>query len=114
MWLMLQQPEPDDYVLATGEEHSVREFVERAFAHVGRSIVWEGQGVKERGLDRRSGQVLVEVDPRYFRPTEVECLVGDPSKAREKLGWKHKVGFAELVSEMVEQDLSLARRGVAR
>jgi GDPmannose 4,6-dehydratase len=114
MWLMLQQAEPDDYVLATGEEHSVREFVERAFAHVGRSIVWEGQGVKERGLDRRSGQVLVEVDPRYFRPTEVECLVGDPSKAREKLGWKHKVGFAELVSEMVEQDLSLARRGVAR
>jgi GDPmannose 4,6-dehydratase len=114
MWLMLQQPEPDDYVLATGEEHSVREFVERAFAHVGRSIVWEGKGIEERGLDRRSGQVLVEVDPRYFRPTEVECLVGDPSKAREKLGWKHKVGFAELVSEMVEQDLSLARRGVAR
>ena len=114
MWLILQQPEPDDYVLATGEEHSVREFVERAFAHVGRGIVWEGNGVKERGVDQRSGKILVEVDPRYFRPTEVECLVGDPSKAREKLGWTHKVGFAELVSEMVEEDLSLVRRGVTR
>ncbi len=109
MWLMLQQPEPDDYVLATGEEHSVREFVEKAFAHVGRKIVWQGEGAAERGVEQGSGRVLVEVDPRYFRPTEVECLVGDPSKARQKLGWKHRVSFDELVSEMVSEDLKIVR-----
>lgn len=109
MWLMLQQPEPDDYVLATGEEHSVREFVEKAFGHVGRKIVWQGEGVSERGIEEGTGRVLVEVDHRYFRPTEVECLVGDPSKARRQLGWKHQVSFDELVSEMVAEDLKAAR-----
>lgn len=110
MWLMLQQPHPDDYVLATGEAHSVREFVEKAFAHVGRKIEWNGKGIAEKGVEAGSGRVLVEVDPRYFRPTEVDCLLGDPSKARSKLGWKHRVGFDDLVREMVEADLNFTRR----
>ena len=105
MWLMLQQDKPDDYVLATGEMHSVRKFVEAAFAKVGRQIVWRGKGVEETGADARTGEVLVEIDPRYFRPAEVEQLLGDPSKARAKLGWQHKTSFAELVSEMVAADL---------
>jgi GDPmannose 4,6-dehydratase len=105
MWLMLQQPHPDDYVLATGEMHSVREFIERAFAVVGRTIEWRGQGVDEQGLDAKSGEVLVRVDPRYFRPTEVDLLLGDPTKAREKLGWTHRTKFEDLVKEMVESDL---------
>ena len=105
MWMILQQDEPDDYVLATGESHSVREFVECAFAHVGRSIVWKGTGVEEVGIDRRTGEVLVKVDPRYFRPTEVERLQGDAGKARQRLGWKPEIGFDALVREMVEQDL---------
>jgi GDPmannose 4,6-dehydratase len=109
MWMILQQDEPDDYVLATGEKHSVREFVERAFDHVGRRIVWRGTGIKETGIDAKSGQVLVEVDPRYFRPTEVDLLLGDPSKARQKLGWRHKTSFADLVKEMVDSDLALVR-----
>jgi GDPmannose 4,6-dehydratase len=104
MWMMLQQDEPDDYVLATGEKHSVREFVERAFDHVGRPIAWRGAGVDETGIDAKSGQILVEVDPRYFRPTEVDLLLGDPGKARQKLGWRHKTSFADLVREMVEGD----------
>jgi GDPmannose 4,6-dehydratase len=90
MWRILQQPEPDDYVLATGETHTVREFVERAFAEVGITIGWKGQGVDERGLDTATGKCLVEIDPRYFRPTEVELLLGDPTKAREKLGWSDR------------------------
>jgi GDPmannose 4,6-dehydratase len=106
MWLMLQQDEPDDYVLATGEAHSVREFVEKAFAHVGRSIVWQGKGDQERGIDKASGASLVEIDPRYFRPTEVECLLGDASKARKKLGWHHRVTFDDLVKEMVDADMA--------
>jgi GDPmannose 4,6-dehydratase len=106
MWLMLQQDTPDDYVLATGEAHSVREFVEKAFAHVGRSIVWQGKGIEERGIDKVSGASLVEIDPRYFRPTEVECLLGDASKARKKLGWHHRVTFDDLVKEMVDADLA--------
>lgn len=114
MWLMLQQPEPDDYVLATGEEHSVREFVDKAFAHVGRKIVWKGEGIAEQGIEESTSRILVEVDHRYFRPTEVECLVGDPSKARHKLGWKHKVSFGELVRHMVDEDLKRARRNSAR
>ncbi len=109
MWMMLQQPEPDDYVLATGEAHSVREFVEKAFAHTGRNIEWRGEGVKEQGIEAGSGRVLVEIDPRYFRPTEVEALVGDPSKAHQKLGWRHKVSFEALVKEMVDSDLAAAR-----
>src|SRR5437764_11909366 len=104
MWLMLQQEKPDDYVLATGESHSVREFVERAFSHIGRSIVWRGRGVEEKGVDKSTGEALVEVDPRYFRPTEVDSLLGDPSKARAKLGWRHKTSFDALIADMVEAD----------
>jgi GDPmannose 4,6-dehydratase len=110
MWLITQQPDPDDYVLATGETRSVREFVEEAFAQVGKKIVWRGSGVDEKGLDARSGRMLVEVDPRYFRPTEVELLIGDSRKAREKLGWRHKVSFEALVAEMVQADLELVRQ----
>jgi GDPmannose 4,6-dehydratase len=106
IWRILQQPEPDDYVLATGDAHSVREFVELAFAQVGVRIVWRGKGVDEHGLDEKSGRVLVKVDPRYFRPTEVDLLIGDASKAREKLGWVHKVSFEELVAEMVAADIA--------
>ena len=105
MWLILQQPEPDDYVLATGESHSVREFVETAFAEIGRSIEWRGEGLGEKGFDAASGKVLVEVDARYFRPTEVNTLLGDPEKARRRLGWKHRTSFRDLVREMVEADL---------
>jgi GDPmannose 4,6-dehydratase len=107
MWLMLQQPEPGDYVLATGESHSVREFVERAFACVGRTIEWTGKGADEVGVDARTGHDLVRIDPRYFRPTEVDALLGDAAKARAKLGWRHKTTFAELVAEMVAHDLKL-------
>ena len=105
MWLTLQQNTPDDYVLATGEKHSVREFVELAFAHVGRRIVWRGEGVNEVGIDENTQDELVRIDPRYFRPTEVDQLVGDASKARRVLGWQHKTSFEELVAEMVESDL---------
>jgi GDPmannose 4,6-dehydratase len=110
MWLVTQQPDPDDYVLATGETRSVREFVEEAFAQVGKEIVWRGSGVDEKGLDARSGRTLVGIDPRYFRPTEVDLLMGDSTKAREKLGWRHKVSFAALVAEMVQADLELVRQ----
>ena len=106
MWRILQQEVPDDYVLATGEMHSVREFVERAFAVVGRTIAWQGEGVEEQGLDAKTGQVLIKIDPVYFRPTEVDQLLGDPTKAREKLGWTHTVPFANLVEEMVRADLA--------
>jgi GDPmannose 4,6-dehydratase len=109
MWMMLQQDEPDDYVLATGEKHSVREFVERAFDHAGRRIAWRGAGVEETGIDAKSGQILVEVDPRYFRPTEVDLLLGDPGKAHQKLGWRHKTQFADLVAEMVDGDRKQVR-----
>jgi GDPmannose 4,6-dehydratase len=105
MWRILQQPEPDDYVLATGETHSVREFVEKAFAQIGIGIVWQGVGADEKGIDAGSGRVLVKVDPGYFRPTEVDFLIGDASKARAKLGWKHRVSFDDLVAEMVAADL---------
>jgi GDPmannose 4,6-dehydratase len=112
MWRIVQQPEPDDYVLATGETHTVREFVERAFAEIGIAIVWKGSGIGERGLDEKSGRVLVEVDPRYFRPTEVDLLLGDAGKAFRKLGWKHTVTFSQLVSEMVAGDLiAMKKRG---
>lgn len=114
MWLILQQPAPDDYVLATGKAYSVRQFVERAFAHVGRSIVWQGKGIDEQGVDAANDRVLVEIDARYYRPTEVEYLLGDPSKAAKTLGWQHKITFDELVSEMVDQDLIAAREEVHR
>src|SRR4051812_2259198 len=106
MWLILQQDKPDDYVLATGEAHSVREFVEKAFAYVGRTIVWHGSGVEEKGFDKSTGETLVEVDPRYFRPTEVDFLLGDSSKARARLGWRHRTSFDALVSDMVKADMA--------
>jgi GDPmannose 4,6-dehydratase len=109
-WLMLQQQKPDDYVIATGEQHSVREFVENAAACLGYSLEWRGEGVVEEGVDRNSGRALVRVDPRYFRPAEVDSLVGDSSKARAALGWRPETSFEELVREMVESDLALARR----
>ncbi len=105
MWLILQQPKPDDYVLATGKSHSVREFVELAFAQVGRTIAWRGEGHEEIGVDARSGKLLVKVDQQYFRPTEVDMLLGDASKAERDLGWKPEVSFADLVAEMVKSDL---------
>ena len=114
MWLMLQQETADDYVLATGETHAVREFVEKAFAHVGRRIEWRGSGRDEKGLEAGTGRTLVEIDPRYFRPTEVDLLCGDPSKARAKLGWSHKVSFDALVREMVDSDLETVRRESVR
>ncbi len=110
MWRILQHPEPDDWVLATGEAHTVREFVERAFAEVGVELVWRGTGLEEKGIDARTGRVLVEVDPRYFRPLEVHHLLGDPTKARTKLGWRHEVSFPELVREMVRADLVAVER----
>jgi GDPmannose 4,6-dehydratase len=109
MWMMLQQDEPDDYVLATGETYSVRDFVEAAFAQVGSTLVWEGNGVDEIGRDRETGKILVSVDPRYFRPTEVDLLLGDPTKARVKLGWQHQISFEQLVKEMVQADLAMLR-----
>ena len=105
MWRIVQQDAPDDYVLATGETHSVREFVERAFAEVGREIAWRGAGTEEQGFDAKSGEVLVAIDDRYFRPTEVDLLLGDPRKAREKLGWSHTTSFKDLVREMVAADM---------
>ncbi len=110
MWLILQQAEPDDFVLATGETHSVREFIECAFDEVGIKIFWDGVGTEECGICQRSDKVLVRVDPRYFRPTEVDLLLGNPAKARAKLGWTHRVGFRELVREMVVNDVELASR----
>ena len=110
MWLILQQDKPDDYVIATGETHSVREFVEKAFAEVGIPIRWKGKGRDEVGVDDTNGRVLIRIDPRYFRPTEVDYLQGDPSKARKKLGWRPKVSFDELVKMMVRGDLKEAQK----
>lgn len=107
MWLMLQHDTPEDFVIATGEQHSVREFTERAFHEVGIDLRWEGEGVEERGIDIASGRVLVEVDPKYFRPAEVETLLGDPTKAKELLGWNpSKTSFEELVRIMVRHDVA--------
>lgn len=110
MWLILQQELPDDYVIATGETHSVREFVELAFGEVGISIQWQGEGLAEKGIDQATGKVLVEVDPRYFRPTEVDLLLGDPAKARQRLGWAPKISFRQLVKEMVAYDIKETER----
>jgi GDPmannose 4,6-dehydratase len=110
MWLMLQQDVPDDYVIATGESHAVREFVERAFKEVGITVAWEGQGISEVGRDNESGEILVQVDPRYFRPTEVDELLGDPTKAQTRLGWKPKVSFEELIKIMVREDIKEAEK----
>ena len=107
MWRIVQQQQPDDYVLATGESHSVREFVELAFAQVGRKIEWRGKGIDEAGIDSSSGDTVVRIDSRYFRPTEVDSLLGDPSKAKRVLGWERTVTFPELVSDMVTSDLKV-------
>ena len=107
MWRILQYPQAEDFVLATGETHAVREFVELAFAEVGRTVRWQGQGVDEQGVDAATGQVLVRIDPRYFRPTEVDLLLGDPSKAKAKLGWQHTTPFRQLVRDMVAADMTL-------
>lgn len=114
MWRILQQDEPDDFVLGTGETHSVREFVELAFGEVGIKIAWRGCGMDETGIDASSRRVLVQIDRRYFRPTEVDCLVSDPSKAREKLGWRHTVSFTDLVAEMVKADIQKVKMEAPR
>jgi len=110
MWLMLQQDKPSDYVIATGRTHTVREFAELAFREVGIELEWQGEGAEEKGIDKASGKVLVQVDPRYFRPTEVDILLGDPSKAKRELGWEAKVGLKELVAMMVAADLEEAKK----
>lgn len=107
MWLMLQRDQPDDFVIATGETHSVKEFVEKSFKVIGITVVWEGEGVDEIGKDSTTGKVLVKVDPRYFRPTEVDLLLGNPKKAKEQLGWNTNISFDELVKDMVEADVKL-------
>ncbi len=105
MWLMLQQEAPNDFVIATGQSHSVKEFVEAAFEYAGMRLEWEGEGLRERGIERSSGRSVVEVDARYMRPTEVEFLLGDAGKARRKLGWTHRTDFEELVAKMVDADV---------
>jgi len=112
MWLILQQNEPDDYVLATGETHSVREFVEKAFELVGYEIIWTGEGKEVKGIDKRSGKVVVETSPEFYRPAEVDSLIGDPKKAKEKLGWIPKTKFEELVQIMVEADIKRVEREI--
>jgi GDPmannose 4,6-dehydratase len=110
MWLMLQQNEPDDYIMATGVTTSVRDFITMAFAEAGIPIRWEGKGIDEKGIDGESGKILVEIDPRYFRPAEVDLLIGDPSKAKARLGWEPKVQLPELVKMMVKNDMELAKK----
>lgn len=110
MWRILQHEEPDDFVLATGETHSVREFVQSAFSHVDMQLAWQGEGVEEKGVDTNTGKIIVEVDPRYFRPTEVDLLIGDASKAKKLLGWEPKITLSELILEMVNSDLNLIKQ----
>ena len=111
MWLIMQQPEPDDFVIATGEYHTVREFATLAFEAVGISLEWRGEGVDEKGIDMSTGRVLVEVDPKYFRPAEVDQLLGDPTKARETLGWNpRKTSFKQLIKIMTEHDMKFVRK----
>jgi GDPmannose 4,6-dehydratase len=112
-WMILQHSEPDDFVIATGEQHSVREFVELAGAALGMSIKWRGAGMDEEGVDSKTGHVIVNIDPRFFRPTEVESLLGDATKARRELGWEPEINFDALVKEMVDTDLEMARRDAA-
>jgi len=109
MWLMLQHKEPDDFILATNETHSVREFVEEAAKIAGFNIAWKGKGLKEKGVDKKTGKTIIEIDPVYFRPAEVDVLLGDYSKAKKKLGWKPKLKFKELVKMMMEHDLKIIR-----
>jgi len=111
MWLIMQQDQPDDFVIATGEYHTVREFCTLAFHHAGIELEWRGEGVNEQGVDRATGRVLVEVDPKYFRPAEVDQLLGDPSKARRVLGWDpHKTSFEDLVRLMVDHDMEHVKK----
>jgi GDPmannose 4,6-dehydratase len=111
MWLILQQPQPDDFVIATGEYHTVREFCTLAFAEVGIDLQWQGDGVDEKGIDKNTGRVIVEVDPKYFRPAEVEQLLGNPAKAKKVLGWNpQKTSFPELVHLMVQHDMKKVRK----
>ncbi|MCG8566637.1 MAG: GDP-mannose 4,6-dehydratase, partial [Desulfobacterales bacterium] len=109
-WLMLQQDKPDDFVIATGEQHSVKEFVEVGARELGIAIEWQGCGIEEKGINVANGRVIVAVDPRYFRPTEVETLLGDPSKAKKNLGWEPRIGFKDLVREMIHSDLEQAKK----
>jgi GDPmannose 4,6-dehydratase len=109
MWLMLQQDEPEDLVIAMGETHSIREFIEEACAHMGRKVTWEGQGVDETGRDSITGDIIVRVNPEFFRPAEVDALIGDSSRARQKLGWLPRTSFKELVQRMVDSDKDNAR-----
>ena len=109
-WLMLQQDKPEDYCIATGRHHSVRDFIDLAWGYLDRGIRWEGKGIDEKGYDSETGNLIVTVDPRYFRPTEVEVLLGDSSKARDKLGWQTKTSFKDLVYEMMENDIHIAKR----
>jgi GDPmannose 4,6-dehydratase len=109
-WMMLQQNKPEDYCIATGIQHSVRDFVQFAWGYLGKKIIWQGEGVNEKGYDSETNELIVEIDPRYFRPTEVETLLGDPSKAKEDLGWEPRITFKELVSEMVREDYILAEK----
>jgi GDPmannose 4,6-dehydratase len=114
MWLMLQQKTPDDYLLATNETHTVREFIEESAKTLGMKIAWKGKGSKEKGVDKNTGRVIIEIDPLYFRPAEVDILIGDYSKAEKKLGWKPKVTFKELAKIMTLNDLELARKEIKK
>jgi GDPmannose 4,6-dehydratase len=109
-WMMLQQDLPEDYCIASGKNHSVRDFVNIAWNYLGKEIHWEGEGIEEKGLDKDSGQLIVAVDPRYFRPTEVDTLLGDSTKAKQKLGWETKISLKEMVHEMMENDINIAKR----
>ena len=111
MWLMLQQAAPDDYVVATGETRSVREFAEKVFARLDMPLEWQGEGMHEKGIDTKTGKIVIEVDSNYFRPAEVELLLGDPTKAQKKMGWKPKTDLDELVAMMADSDLELADKG---
>jgi len=111
MWMMLQQEVPDDYVVATGETNTVRSFIELAFQCIGIKIKWQGSGVDEEGVDAKTNKVYVRIDPKYFRPTEVELLIGDPTKAKEKLGWVPQIAMTELCKEMVAADIKLVEKG---
>ena len=109
MWMMLQQQSPDDYVVATGKQHSIREFCEFTFKEIGVDLIWQGEGVNEKGIDKKTNKVFIEVNPKYFRPVEVESLLGDPSRTKEKLGWEPRISFQELVKEMVVSDMEKAK-----
>lgn len=112
MWRMLQQEQPDDYLLATGETHTVREFIEETAKILGMDLTWEGEGANEKGRDRKTGKIIIEIDPKYFRPTEVDLLIGDPSKAKDRLGWEPQTKFHKLVKLMTEADLTIAKSQV--